>query len=46
MKKENFDDFCKVAKLIKEKAHLTEAGLEQINKIKDGMNSHREGASA
>lgn len=46
VKKENFDDFCKVAELIKVKAHLTEAGLEQIRKIKDGMNSHREGNSA
>src|SRR5690606_18979200 len=43
VKKENFDDFCRVAELIREKAHLTEAGLEQINKIKDGMNSNREG---
>ena len=46
MKRENFEDFCKVAVLIKEKAHLTETGLEQISKIKDGMNSHREGDSA
>lgn len=44
MKKENFEDFCKVAELMKEKAHLTEAGLEQICKLKDGMNSHREGS--
>jgi len=43
VKKENYVDFCKVAELMKEKAHLTEEGLEQIRKIKDVMNSHREG---
>lgn len=42
VKKANYEDFCKVAELMKEKAHLTEEGLEQIRKIKDGMNSHRE----
>jgi hypothetical protein len=46
VKKENFEDFRKVAELVKEKAHLTEAGLEQIHKIKDGMNSQREAGSA
>lgn len=46
VKKENFEDFRKAAELIKEKAHLTIAGLEQIREIKDGMNSHREGGSA
>jgi hypothetical protein len=29
---------------MKEKAHLTEEGLAQICKIKDGMNSPREGS--
>jgi len=44
VKMENFEDFCKVAELMKEKAHLTEEGLEQIRKIKYGMNSYREGS--
>lgn len=46
VKKENYEDFCKVADVMKEKAHLTEEGLEEIRKIKDGMNSHREGGLA
>lgn len=42
VKNQNFEDFCQVAELIKEKAHLNQAGLEEIRKIKDGMNSQRE----
>lgn len=38
----DFADFCKVAELIKNKVHLTEEGLEQIQKIKAGMNQGRE----
>jgi len=34
----DFQDFCKVVELIKEKRHLTKEGLEQISKIKTGMN--------
>lgn len=34
-------DFLKAAELIKNKKHLTLEGLEQIQKIKDGMNSRR-----
>ena len=37
----DFADFCKVAELIKEKKHLTKEGLEQIRKIKVGMNKGR-----
>lgn len=37
----NFKDFCIVADLIKNKAHLTEEGLEQIRQIKYGMNTRR-----
>jgi hypothetical protein len=41
VKREDFADFCKVAELIKTKAHLTASGLEQILKLKAGMNSFR-----
>lgn len=34
-------DWCKAAEFIKNKAHLTEEGLDQIRKIKAGMNKGR-----
>lgn len=37
----DYQDFCKVATLMKVKAHLTNEGLEQIKKIKAGMNRGR-----
>jgi hypothetical protein len=37
----DFADFCKVAQLMKNKDHLNQAGLEQIRKIKAGMNRGR-----
>ena len=37
----DFKDFCEVAKIKKEKGHLTLEGLEIINKIKAGMNTGR-----
>ena len=37
----DFEDFCKVAELIKNKAHLNPSGLEEIAKIKSGMNRAR-----
>ena len=37
----DFSDFCKASKLIKDKAHLTEPGLEDIRLIKAGMNRGR-----
>ena len=37
----DYGDFCKAAELMKTKAHLTKHGLEQIRKIKDGMNKGR-----
>jgi hypothetical protein len=37
----DYEDFCKVAELMKNKAHLTQEGLNQILKIKDGMNKGR-----
>jgi hypothetical protein len=42
VKRENFYDFCKVAELMKEKAHLTKEGLEQIREIRHNMNAYRE----
>jgi hypothetical protein len=41
VKSQDFDDWCKVAELIKEKKHLTDEGLDQIRKIKAGMNKGR-----
>ena len=37
----DFQDFCKVAKLMKERAHITLEGLNEIRRIRDGMNSIR-----
>ncbi len=37
----DFNDFCKVAELMKERRHLTEEGLKLINQIKGGMNTKR-----
>lgn len=33
----DFEDFCKIAALMKDKAHLTEIGLDQIREIKSRM---------
>lgn len=41
VKKKEFADFVKVAELMKIKAHLTKEGLDQIRKIKLGMNDQR-----
>ena len=37
----DFQDFCEIAKLVSEKAHLTLTGLEKIRKIKLNMNKKR-----
>ena len=37
----DYADFCKAAELMKTKAHLTASGLEQIRKLKTGMNTGR-----
>lgn len=37
----DFQDFCKASELIKNKAHLTELGLNKIEKVKAGMNRGR-----
>lgn len=41
LKSLDFKDFCRVAELMKQKKHLTQSGLEQIRKIKEGMNTGR-----
>ena len=41
VKSMDYSDFVKIAKLMQNKAHLTIEGLEQIKKIKEGMNSKR-----
>ena len=42
VKSKDFADFCKVAELMKNKAHLTAEGMEQIRKLRLGMNSYRD----
>lgn len=37
----DFSDFCKCAELMKNKVHLTQEGLQEIKKIKTGMNKGR-----
>ena len=41
VKLKDFDDWCRVAELMKEKKHLTQEGLVQIRKIKASMNKGR-----
>ena len=41
VKSKDFADFCRVAELMKNKAHLTKEGLNKIRKIKAGMNTGR-----
>lgn len=41
VKAKNFADFKKVAEIVKIKGHLTDSGLEEILKIKAGMNNGR-----
>lgn len=41
IKQLDYIDFCKISKLAGEKAHLTKDGLEEIRKLKLGMNSGR-----
>ena len=40
-KSKDFNDFCEVAYMIKEKKHLTKEGLDKIKTIKAGMNRGR-----
>jgi hypothetical protein len=42
VKSRDFQDFCRVVELMKNKVHLTQEGVIQIRDIKDGMNIGRE----
>jgi len=42
-KRQNFELFCKVGDLVKQKAHLSEQGIEAIRKIKSLMNQRTVG---
>ena len=42
VKAKNYADFKKVAEIMRVKGHLTDSGLEEIIKIKAGMNSFRD----
>ena len=41
VKAKDFENFCQIADMMKEKKHLTLEGLEKIKKIKAGMNRGR-----
>jgi hypothetical protein len=41
VKSQDFEDWCKVAEIMVNKGHLTQEGLDEIKKIKAGMNSQR-----
>lgn len=41
IKSKDFEDFCKVASILKEKGHLTIEGINKIKEIKEGMNTGR-----
>lgn len=42
IKSKDYEDFCTIAEMMKEKKHLTLDGLEEIHKLKTGMNSKRD----
>jgi len=42
VKSKDFSDFCKIADLIQKKTHITVSGLEEITKIKSGVNRARD----
>lgn len=41
IKRKDFEDWSRVAELIRSKAHITEDGVEKIREIKSGMNTLR-----
>ncbi len=41
IKTKDFKDWCKIARIIQTKAHLTKDGSNQIIKLKAGMNKQR-----
>ncbi|KAI5840902.1 hypothetical protein BZA05DRAFT_319554, partial [Tricharina praecox] len=40
-KKVNYQDFCRVVFMLRDRAHLTKEGCEAIAQIKSGMNKQR-----
>jgi len=42
VKLQDFNDWCKVVNLMKDKEHLTPEGLDKIFKIKAGINKGRD----
>lgn len=42
VKLDNYRDFCKVAKLVNNKEHLTVEGLEKVRQLKSNMNTLRD----
>jgi hypothetical protein len=42
IKSKDFEDFCIVVEMMKVKKHLTYEGLEQIRKVRAGMNTGRD----
>lgn len=42
VKYQDFEDFCRVVSLMKEKKHLTQSGLDEILEIKARMNQGRD----
>lgn len=42
IKSKDFNDFVKIAELMKNKAHLTSEGLDKIRKIQIEMNKGRQ----
>ena len=41
VKKLDYKDFCKIAKIMEDKSHLTPEGLKMIKSLKSGMNKGR-----
>jgi hypothetical protein len=41
IKQKDYLDWCKIAKLMNDRSHLTIEGLNIIRSIKDGMNKSR-----
>ena len=46
VKSKDFKDWCIIASMLKEKKHLTKDGLDQIQKIKAGINTRRKWSRA
>lgn len=41
IKSRDYQDFCKIAKIMEDKSHLTPEGLKKIKSLKSGMNTGR-----